>query len=218
MGLSVHVVKRLPERAMAVNMSDIEYTLNGVGITLDILGKKSPLLTAQSLHLLRALVTPPQFLLLPPYHPPHEVERIMTQSISHTHAQSLASATPFSAQRSAHHHQQQQRFFESHQVHTDHGDVPDTPQRPLDSSSLLARGDDRCPSPSSTVMSHGCTPTSLLLERSQKHTRSVARRCNAIQKLVAVLENSFNTTLYIHNIRLGLAQVSDCVPCSNCFD
>lgn len=232
MGISVHVVRRMPERAIAVNMSDIEYTLNGVGIALDILNKKSPLLTAQALHLLRALVTPPQFLLLPPYYPPNEVERIVMRSLSQSHNnQSQASATPFSVLRSSaciphYHHSLESygescsahdtsvdmlgRFRDSHQTLSGEVVSPlDTPNHFLSGDELLQGSrDNRCPSPSSTVMSLGFTPISLLLERSQRHTRTVARRCNGIQKLVTVLENSFGTTLYIHNIRLGLVQVS----------
>ena len=237
MGSTVHVVPRLGSPGEEIIMSDVECSINGVGSVLDMLKKKSPLLTAMALHLLRALVTPPHFLLLPPYLPLDEVERIPTGAPAGAQTQ-----TPFSAPQCSPQSSQRECYLWSSMDR--HGPPPPTPRPPLpygrrpstttpltphiaktpggtgadwDLSFVAAeqshavgaeQATDRCPSPSSTITtSVRCTSTAMTVERAQKQARIVARRCNGIQKIVSVLESIYGVSLYVYNIRLGLVQV-----------
>lgn len=165
---------------------------------------RDSLVKAHALHVLRSLVTPPEYTLLPPYISQEDVEKYTSETRSSRYSIGLSTPTATRLDRSsvpigrvtsvatpAGFEGDLQRFLATDQKVNPRDQLP---------------SDERPVSPSSTISSIRYIPLSTLIERAQKSARVVIRKCNGIHIIAASLETPI--THYIYNIRLAVIQVS----------
>jgi hypothetical protein len=156
------------------------------------------------LHVLRSLVTPPEYTLLPPYISQDDVDKYTSETRSSRY--SIGASTP-TASRIDRNSVPVGRVVSVATPAAYEGDVQrflatDQKVNPQD---LPLQSDERPVSPSSTISSIRYIPLSTLIERAQKSARVVIRKCNGIHIIAAGLETPI--THYIYNIRLAVIQI-----------
>jgi hypothetical protein len=171
------------------------------------------LIKAHALHVIRSLVTPPEYTLLPPYITLEDLEKSVPRR---PRTQRSIGNTPNQNSKFSADHFDQRGYLPIGRVTS-----VATPHTPFDpehtpfgtlrphlhdpSKTAQYQSENRPISPSSSVSSVQYIPASTLIEKAQKTARCVIRKCNGIHVLAAVLESP--TTHYIYNIRLAVIQV-----------
>jgi hypothetical protein len=201
-------------------LSDEMESLNGLSLVLDIACRgpkrfvfllsftssscRDSLVKAHALHVLRSLVTPPEYTLLPTYISQEDVEKYTSETRSSRH--SVGVGTPTASLSKYDRGVPIGRVISVATPATFECDI----QRLVAPEKMTANDanqfDERPVSPtSSSISSIRYIPISTIIERAQKIARGVIRKCNGIHIIAACLETPI--THYIYNIRLAVIQV-----------
>ena len=170
------------------------------------------MIKAHALHVIRSLVSPPEYTLLPPYISPDNLDNYLSDNYNSRMSVGCVSTpgnlhqTPYS--KSVDKFETNWKYHSSNNYSTPSVVEIDSNYHSNISSHNNNNNNnylERPLSPSSSVSSFQCIPIATLIERAQKIAREVIRKCNGIHIIAATLE--ITTLHYIHNIRLAILQV-----------